>query len=1044
MPAAKVFTIAPGVPFLETFAKALRAGAILPGLNDPLALAGTTIYVPTRRAGRALSGALARAYGGGAILLPHIRALGAMEEGELGFAAQDLGDSGGLASDIAPAIGTIDRRLLLSKLILKWGQELTHAIISIDENGVKALAQEEPALVATTLAGAWHLSGDLAHLIDELIIEGIDWGAIDGLADDFDKYWRVTTDFLDIAITQWPHILKGLGLVDGARRQMLFAQRQIEALTRGRHLSPVIMLGSTGTNRAVAQLMAAVARAPQGAVVLPGLDHNLDAVSFSEIGLRDERGELRATTHPQAALARLLPVLGVGLQDCAELAQLDDAMAARMRFVSQALRPAESTELWRQYMAGSGASDIETGLNGIRLIIANDEREEALALAIAMREALEDDQANIALITPDRSLASRVAAELLRWNIEIDDSGGDSLAVTGYGTLAQLALACALSNGAAQDKIALLSHELVGFGGPRLHVAEHAPLIEIGVLRVLLPDFDMNEANETVEAARAAAGEPRAYAAAAAITETQWDTIEVLLQSLADALAPLRGLHHELALTEWVKAHRFAVEALVSLEEGDNKTREAGACLTQLFAELEAASLPDLCFDGVSYMAFFRELAREAVVRGPQRGHPRLKILGLLEARLLQADLVLLAGLDEATWPPQPTSDAFLNRPMRAKLGLTTPERRIGQTAHDFVQGLGNRQAILSRARKRGGKPMVASRFLQRLEALAGARWQACIAAGGRYLGFARALDASAVRTPIARPAPCPPVDLRPTQLSVTRIDTLRRDPYAIYAEKVLRLRALDPLGIASGARETGTAIHEILADFVRAHPVGPLPNDAEQSLMALATEKMQNELANAAFRAFNWPRLQAALQFYLRFETAQRENAAGALKIRIETIGMMSLKLKDGSSFKLTAQADRIEIIDQKRAYLFDYKTGTAPTTSQVEAGFATQLTLEALMFEAGAFDKQNPKMHVENAAYVKLGGADGGKDLGFVAKDHDTFAALVKEHGEGLLELLNQFRDPSQGYPSQPYPKFVPRYSDYAHLARVAEWAANISGED
>ncbi len=339
-----VFTIAPGAPFLRTFAGAFLNGRVVEGFSceaGPLALAAATIYVPTRRAARALTHEFSRALGGAATLLPRILPLGALDETETSLIFEAAAD-GDFGQPLEPplAMGEIERRMQLAELILAWARALRHAIIRVDARGAYECDARESFLVATTAADAWHLAGELAGLIDELIIEDIKWEKLDPLVlPEFDSYWRITLDFLNVAITGWPKILEERGLVDKARRQVALIEKASASLRQGRVEGPIVAIGSTGSNRATARLLAAVAAAPKGAIVLPGLDLALDDAAFALIG-GDARREA-AFTHPQAALARLLRALKISRQDVVELGEITDVQRARERFASQALRPAE-------------------------------------------------------------------------------------------------------------------------------------------------------------------------------------------------------------------------------------------------------------------------------------------------------------------------------------------------------------------------------------------------------------------------------------------------------------------------------------------------------------------------------------------------------------------------------------------------------------------------------------------------------------------------------------------------------------------------------
>ncbi|WP_457797547.1 double-strand break repair protein AddB [Methylocystis sp. S23] len=1021
-----VFTIAPGAPFLETFVDAFLAGRIVPSLSrdtPPLAMARATIYVPTQRAGRALSAQFARAFDKGATFLPRILPLGDLDERETTALFGDFKQDFDAAA--RPQIEELERRLLLAQLVAKWSEAVGSAIVSADGDGGFVHDESEPFLVAASPAGAYALAADLGALIDEFIIEGVDAGAIDQAIEGgaFDQYWSITTSFLRIALEQWPAILEDAGRIDAAMRQKRLIEAQIARLSAARDHAPVIAIGSTGAQPTTARLLSVIAALEHGAVVLPGLDQEMDEAAWAQVG---EGADEPAYTHPQTMLKRLLGVMKLTRDDVREIAALPPMMAHRRRLVSQAMLPADATAAWREFRDGEGAA-FHGALDGVALLEAPDEQMEALALALFLREALETPGRTAALVTPDRNIARRVAAELRRFDIDIDDSGGASLASTPAGALARLVAAIGAQGLDAVAIAALLSHPLALFGRGREEILSLAPLLEIGALRAAPAPAEGYAA--MAAKAREAAADGHAHSAAGRIAPAQWARIQALLQDVEAAFAPFRDAAGADDLGSHARAHRAAFEAVAQgAPESDG---EEPLALFDLFERLARASAPP-GFNASAYAALFDRVAFETTLRGPRRAHPRLKILGPLEARLIEADLMLLAGLDEGVWPPQTETGAFLNRSMRAQLELSPPERRIGQSAHDFVMALGAGNVVLSRAAKRDGAPTVASRFLTRLEALAGDAVEACRRRGAAMLAVAAALDrpSASELAVLQRPAPCPPLALRPDQLSVTRIEILRRDPYAIFAEQILRLKPLGPLGAEIGARETGVAIHAALEAFVARHPSGPLPQDARDQLLALARENLSAFFADPSFETFAWPRLVAGLDHALAFE---RERRAEGGAIFMEKAASWPIELADGSIFTLTAKADRIEIGLDDQARVYDYKTGKPPTMKQVQAGFSPQLTLEAAMVEAGAF-KEIGAHRVAGGAYVGL--KDGGKTQ-TLKFENATFEEIVAKHRVELVKMLSQYREPRTPYPSRPFVALVAYEGDYDHLARVKEWS-------
>ncbi|MDT2019853.1 double-strand break repair protein AddB [Methylocella sp. CPCC 101449] len=1029
----RLFTIPASAPFLATFAQVLLDGAIIPGFpdrGDPLALSTATIYVPTRRAARALTAELTRLVTEPAIFLPRILPLGALDDFETGqiFTAE----SEAYDPDLPEAIGELDRRLALTRLIEAWSARITHAIVTMSDGGEPQMDGDEPFVVAATPSHAFALACELAGVIDEFRIQGV---ALDDLQklvpDDFDRYWKITLDFLKIAFEYWPAYLDEQGWLDRVERQARLIERRVGELKRAGSPGPQIVLGSTGTNRATADLINAIAQLANGAVILPGLDLTMDEKAWSEVG------EGVAEGHPQTALKHLLGRLEASREDVAVLTTT--APAAREKFIGEALLPAQVTGAWQNWRAKFDAAAITAMLTDISLIDAADDGEEARAIAVGLRHVLETPGRTAALITPDRTIAQRVRAELARWDIEVDDSGGDPLASMPQGVLARLLLVCAQANPLPSDWIALLSHPHLRLGFTAQDMARIARQAEIALLRGR--SFHIDEIEAALSLARHAAMDRHAHPALKALTETDWQDIEAVLRRLAQAVRPLAQVPTG-DLAAWAQAHRQAFEALRAgdtvLFPGDD-----GETLQHVFETMQVSTAAGLSFTHTDYAGVFERLAQETIVRGPRRTHPRLKILGLLEARLIPADTVFVAGLDEGVWPPQARTDAFLNRPMRKALGLNAPERRIGQTAHDFVMALGAEEVWLSRASKRGGSPTIASRFLQRMEALAGPEaWEACRGRGEELLHYARALDRAPDKSqPVSQPEPKPAIELRPTSLSVTRIETLRRDPYSIYAERILKVQPLDEAGEEDGARLTGTLTHNVLARFQQANPDPALPPDAEARLMAIAQAEFAALLNDANFVAFTWPRIEAQLRAFLAWDLDER---ADVTRLLIEERGRLAMPLADGSQFNLTAEADRIERRGEEFR-IVDFKTGVLPTHKLIEAGFAVQVTLEAAMLQRGAFTEAPAGSAVSGAAYVKFHAtkADEVREVGSDRKGK-PLSDLIAEHHANLVIMLGDFRKPSTGYRSRPYPQYRLRFGTYDHLARVREWSFGSGPEE
>ncbi len=1024
----RVFTIPASVPFLPTLIEALTSGKLgfaMP--RDPLALASATLYLPTRRACRLAHDAFLDVLKTDAALLPRIVPLGDIDEDEIAFAEAA---TGGLAADalaLPEALGGTERRLLLTQLITQWSE-------SPELHGASGAP-----LVAQTPAAACALADDLARLNDDMVTRGVSWESLDKLVDDkFDAYWQLTLRFLRIAREAWPAILKERDLMEPAKRRDALIKAETARLATHAD-GPVIAAGSTGSIPSTAELIATIARLPHGAVVLPGLDTDLDEASWQLIAgdkpppipppqVREGRVGA-APAHPQFAMQALLTRIGIARDAVKKLAP----SSGRERLVSEALRPAAATDMWRQQSAEpTFETHADTALATVTMIEAANPEEEALAIAVALREAVHDGKTT-ALVTPDRALGRRVIAALARWNIEAENSGGDALTDTPAGIFARLAAAAALGGTPPVTLLALLKHPLFRLGPPDRERA--IATLERAILRGPRPASGsrglaaalgaFREAKETLHRS-----DPRRE-----LADGDLGTAADLVAQLADALKPLESLRSEShPLSDLAARHRDVVAALSRGESTEaafasRDGQKLADALDELASSEAAAGLPIATSE---YVELFSAALAGRVVRRAARPGLHVRILGLLEARLTESDRVVLGGLVEGTWPPQSNTDAWLSRPMRLELGLDLPERRIGLTAHDFAQLLGAREVILSFSTKTAGTPTVPSRFIQRLAAVSGERWKEAVARGGKYISWARELDRPEQPPQAAKqPAPVPPRDARPKSLSVTDIEDWLRDPYTIYAKYILRLRSLDAVDTAPGAAERGTFIHAAIGEFTEKFAQG-LPPDPAGELIKLGRKHFATLEDFPEARAFWWPRFLRIAHWFAGWE-AERRAGIGAIAAEIRG----EISLNDGA-FTLRGRADRIERGRDGRYVILDYKTGAARTHKQVRIGLAPQLPLEAAILRNGGF-KEFPKgASVAEVAYVLLKGGEEPGDYEAVDFKDGTPDSHADRALEKLSELARRFDDASTPYRSLVHPMWTTHYGEYDHLARVKEWSS------
>jgi len=975
-PAPQLYALPPGADFAEGFARGLRAR--LAGA-PPEAVARVEVMVNTRRGQRAIEEALRRGAGGTA-LLPRLSLLA------------ELGEDPLACPDLPPAIDPLRRQLRLTRLVERY----------------LAATRTAPAAAAPDLAEA------LGRLLDELQEEGVDAAALDGLVagelpERAAAHWQETLRFIDIVRHAWPAIRaeEEGGALDPKERQRRVIERLVQGWQDRPPAHPVIAAGSTGSVASTAELLAAIARLPQGAVVLPGFDPGIEPEIWQAMG----------PEHPMAPFRRLMDMLRLTPADVRPWAEAP-APGPRHRLLAQALRPAPVTDAW-QRAAPALAAEAVAATAGLTLIEAPTPRHEAAAIAIAIRRALESPGLRIALVTPDAALARRVTAELGRFDVLPDDSLGRPLARSPAGVFLQLVAQVAAEGAEPVRLAALLQHPLTRPGLPRGAHLAFARRYEIEVLRARPePGLPPGRLPRWSDGGEAAQGWLSAMGAA--------------LARLAEAIRDCTPLAIVAA------AHVEAAEAL-SREAGEAPKvweEQDGAALRRVMARL--ARNADAHGDGPAggYLAILANLlGRESLPPDPERPHPQVAIWGTQEARIESADLMILAGLNEGVWPASPGPDPWLSRPMREKLGLPSPERQIGLSAHDFLQGAARESVILTRSRKIEGTPTVPARWLTRLDNLlgglgGGAARDAMRARGAELLALVPCIHQPEAPVPrAARPAPRPPVEARPAKLSVTQVETLIRDAYAIYARIVLRLEPLDPLGRPANYLDRGIVVHEVMERFTRATG-GGLPGRAEARRAML--EIAETVLAEAV----PWPDMRRAwrariARFADWFLEREAERRAAGQPEGLEVKGQIRVPLPGGTEFTLSAKADRIDRLADGGAAIYDYKTGAPPTKTQIDLGFNQQLHLQARILMAGGFPDLGP-LEARVGAYLGLTGqGTGGKE-----QDVADLAAEVEAHWDRFLSLMAAYMKAETPFLSHGRPLKAGAACDYDHLARRGEW--------
>ncbi|MEN0079594.1 MAG: PD-(D/E)XK nuclease family protein [Pseudomonadota bacterium] len=995
----RLWTVPAGVPFLAAVANALANAVDL--TNHPDALAEGVIYVPNRRSARALALALHQAAGPDAtLLMPQIRALGDLETDDA-----PPGVDAAFA-DLGPALPEAKRLGALVKLVMAWFQARD---IAVPPNAALSSARE------------------LASLLDAAAIAGdVDWSSLPSLVEhaDLAAHWAQSIEFLSIITHAWPAWLEDQSALDPLVRRLVAAQTIANTWGADPPHAPVLIAGSTGATPASRILMGAALNLEKGAVILPGVDGALSPEEATAI--EDE------PSHPQHALVRTLSRFAVKASDVPALPGSENkALAERRAFIHESLSPAALTGDWRDRLSRLSKSATPgdftaAALDGLDIVACRDETEEALSAACLLRSALEIPGQTAALVCPDPGLSRRVSAHLSRWGLSVAPSEGTPLTRTHAGTSfdALLNWWCAPADPVAIAALLRAPHCI------------HLPGAEAFERWILRGVVWWDDLPGLVDGLRNRLNDARFRDRPGGETCDVIEAVAHRLLGLAEAFGPPGPI----GLEPFRDVLRSALPRIFDTERLWRSSD--GAALAQLMETLGHIGQPIGPLPPSDWLILTRSLARDIMVAPTTPAHPRLSIWGSLEARLQSADHLILAGLNEDIWPRRPGADTFLPRKLQVKLGLEDPETRMGLAAHDFAGLACARRVTLMYSERRDDAPAVASRWVWRLQTLVrGALGDDADSALSPSPGRDPRQWATALRDPLldqppehAIPRPTPPAEARPTRLSVTRIDTLQRDPYAIYAERVLRLAPLAPLAKPIDARETGTAIHRALELF------DPKPGLGADGLLDLMEIELRWHGEPRESLAGRRAILRNIATWYVDWHTSRQIGLEGGPYLEVK--GTLTFPRPGLPDFTLSAVADRIERRIGGDLAVLDFKTGNPPSDKEIAAGLSQQMPLQGLIASIGGFEGVAAG-DVSELTYVAVKAKPDVRVIGTGRNLNASAMELAEDAHNGLTKLIAAFSDADRPYLSAPRAQFVKYEGDYGRLARRAEWTSEI-GDD
>ncbi|NCO03846.1 MAG: double-strand break repair protein AddB [Alphaproteobacteria bacterium] len=979
---ATVYTIPPRY----SFADALAYGLLEQEKETPERLASYLILLPTRRACRIVRDAFLRCTNGKPLLLPRLQPVGDIDEDELRISAITQS-----AFDLPPAISPMRRTILLAQIIGRL------------PGFSKGPAQD------------LGLANSLGQLLDQIYTEDLDIGQLAMLVDreKFARHWQITLDFLSILTIHWPKILAEEMVIDAADRR----NRLIKILTahwaENNPTHPIIAAGSTGSIPSTRGLLKTIAHLTTGSIILPALDHYMNEDAWQGI----------EQNHPQSTIKELIEYIEIDRHDVQLWPYCETAKTTREKLISDVMLPANHTGQWRALINEQNKE--KSYIENIYRFDCENTQEEASLIAIALRETLKGTGKTAALITPDRQLAKRVTAICQKWDIDIDDSAGIPLSETPIGSFIRLSAECCLDNLSPASLLCFLKHSLSSnaqFDNYRKTVR----LLDKDILRGLKPIGGFIglrlRHQEIVDD----------------LYKKDPDPIVIkFIHFLEDQMEKFLTLIQkpDLMFDEVLQEHLILLEKFCDpkILWGGDDGEAASIFLSSLKEDI--ALLPPVT--GHDYITILNDLMKGVTVRPRYGTHPRLMILGQLEARLLHTDRVILSGLNEGTWPSDQGHDPWMSRPMRDDFGLPSSEKSIGLSAHDFVQGFCAPEVFLTRSNRDEGTPTVPSRWLQRLDTVAHAmNLKIHTQHSTQYGAYLNAVNSEAETIPVLRPSPRPPLKARPSKLSVTRIETWLKDPYAIYAYKILKLNKIDPLEKPWSALEKGNVLHKILERFTQKHKTN-LGFDDIKSFISIAEEECLK--TNQVLLWQSWaPRLRRIGEWLINHEINWRDTAR---PYQFEIKGGHVFNFE--TPFTLEGRADRIDISPLGHYAIIDYKSGGQFSITGMINGKTPQLPLEAVILEQGGFNQYGLNGSVFNLSYWQLSGGETAGDV-TTLKDPKKLQEAKENALIGLENLVKAFNDQKTPYLSIPRTDNLPRFNDYEHLARIKEWTALGDSED
>lgn len=908
-------------------------------------LANAVVLLPTRRAATALREAFRTLAGDGTLLLPRMISLADVGDELLGLLGPEALP---LLQATPPAMSPATRQYLLALQVMLYERTRFERDRAAGRHVSESSLRVEHAL---------QLADYLADLQDRCVRAGIDlsYSSLRDLVQgDYAEHWKESVAFLDIVGSIWPEVEAEQGFTTAASHEVHLLQALRVAWEASPPAHPVFAVGSTASQPATAALLSTIARLEHGYVVLPGLDPRIEPTAWDAVH----------ESHPYFHLKQLLAMNDVRPCDVQPLGVAPKHCSIWL----DALCRVEAMGEWR-----TPGAHIAARFAHLRTIACQHAEEEARVIALLMREGLEKTEGRIALITPDESLMARVAAHLAHYGIAPNRLSQGSLAQTETGSLLVALLELIAAPESVRSLVQLLRH----------------PLVMVGDASQWQGWLDLFEQESRGVSSHGIGQLP---AVAASLRDTAaYRALQAFARRVGD-LSRARQLP-----SEWVAHVRDLLQSLAPM---------AGQAHEKIAEVMDQCAAGDLL--GSMEQQGFRALLAQALDtrwRGPQfDAHPQLIMLTPVEARLQSFDRVILGNMVDRLWPGLYGQSPWLNLAQQATLGLPGAAEHATLLAHDVLMHGSCGEVFLTYPLREAGSPVARSRFVERLLTLAEAQG---IPAASLESASYRMLAEQRFQAVFApEPPPYPRPLERPASLRVGLLDKALSDPFAIYAESILGLRALEGMDAEPEPRDLGTAVHEALEALSLHWNEFGEPSPAQ--LDGMAHHALRAFEGRPAVQLFWLRRLMLALRYVNTREMARRGKVEPEQRIE------QALETKHGS-LRLRGKIDRIE-----GEYLVDYKTGKPPEKTAIEQGQALQLLAYACMRAAQG----------HSVTGLEYWGMPSGK------RDAQE-RGVPLELQAGLRDVLDQIMDPATAFLARPQSGNDRFENDYDGISRYDEWA-------